>query len=300
MLEPEGLDKFRRFLSTENILKKNTPQLWDELWKDNSSNEQNCLTLEREERSIRWQRIEKTVLQEFGSFKDLRVIEIGAGIGNNSALMAKRGASVSVLDYSVNALKRAKTFFKNQNINAEFKRHDALRLPSGLRDRYDISMSFGLAEHFRGLDRFNIMKAHFEILRKGGITFISVPNKYNLPYRIFKFRAEYTGKWSYGEEYPFSREELKNICYSIGIQKYTIFGDSLVGSLNLIFPFSIFEKKLRLRNYLEIFRMRKQKGTFLDQYLSYALVLCGKKMTGQRIVTKDSFPFGSSETISLL
>lgn len=264
-------------LAEEFLLKKNTPQLWDELWKDNSSNEQYCLTLEREERSIRWQRIEKTVLREFGSFKDLRVIEIGAGIGNNSALMAKRGALVSVLDYSVNALKRAKTFFKNQNITAEFKRHDALRLPSGLRDRYDISMSFGLAEHFRGLDRFNIMKAHFEVLRKGGITLISVPNKYNLPYRIFKFRAEHTGKWSYGEEYPFSREELKNICYRIGIQKYEIFGDSLVGSLNFIFPFSIFEKKFRLRNNIEIFRKRKEKGTFLDQYLSYALVLCGKK-----------------------
>ena len=81
-------------------MKKNTPQLWDELWKDNSSNEQNCLKLEREERSIRWQRIEKTVLREFGSFKDLRVIEIGAGIGNNSALMAKKGALVSVLDDS--------------------------------------------------------------------------------------------------------------------------------------------------------------------------------------------------------
>jgi hypothetical protein len=80
-------------------------------------------------------------------------------------------------------------------------------------------MSFGLAEHFRGTKRIKINKAHFDVLRKGGIAFISVPNKHNPPYRISKFVAEHTGRCTVGEEYPYSRKELRNICEQIGITK---------------------------------------------------------------------------------
>ena len=62
------------------------------------------MRFKKEENGIRWQRIEKVVHQEFGSFNKLKVIEIGAGTGTNTALTAKRGADETVLDYSENAL----------------------------------------------------------------------------------------------------------------------------------------------------------------------------------------------------
>ena len=84
-------------------------------------------------------------------------------------------------------------------------------------------MSFGLAEQFKGDNRISIIRSHFDLLRNGGISFISVPNKFNLPYRIYKFIAEAAGKWSVGEEYPFSRWELANIMKEKGIENYTFF-----------------------------------------------------------------------------
>ena len=88
-------------------METNTPVLWDEIWKNPAAKEQDVLALLKEENGIRWQRMEKVVLREYGSFEGLKAIEIGAGVGTNSALMTKRGAKVTVLDYSEGALKRA-------------------------------------------------------------------------------------------------------------------------------------------------------------------------------------------------
>ena len=274
-----GVDQRRWFLTHRGvkIRKRNTPQLWDEVWKDTTSKQEDVFALAREENGIRWPRIERIVSQEFGSFDNLKVIEIGAGAGTNAALMAKRGAKVTILDYSEGALKRARHFFERNALSAEFIEQDALSLSTDLHDKYDISMSFGLTEHFRGSERLKINKAHFDVLRKGGITFVSVPNKYNLPYRIFKFAAEHTGRWVIGEEYPYSRKELRNICQQIGITEYSFFGDSLFGSFGFINPFGMMRKMSKLKKNLTICHVKKEKGTFLDQYLSYALVVCGKK-----------------------
>ncbi|MDP3013766.1 MAG: class I SAM-dependent methyltransferase [Candidatus Subteraquimicrobiales bacterium] len=217
------------------------------------------------------------MLKEFNSFDNLKVIEIGAGAGTNAALMAKRGARVTVLDYSEGALKRAREYFKRNGLSAKFIKQDALLLPADLHGKYDISMSFGLTEHFKGVDRIKINKAHFDVLRRGGVAFVSVPNKFNLPYRIFKFVAELTSMWKVGEEFPYSRKELGNICRQIGITEYSFFGDSLFWSFNFINPFKAIRKVFKLKKHLNISHIRKEKGTFLDQYLSYALILCGRK-----------------------
>jgi 2-polyprenyl-3-methyl-5-hydroxy-6-metoxy-1,4-benzoquinol methylase len=255
----------------------NTPELWDQVWADPLNNEENNFNLKKEESSIRWQRIEKIIFREFGSFKNLRIIEIGAGAGTNTALALQRGAKVTILDYSTKALKRAREFFASNNLSAEFLKQDALSLPKNLYSKYDVSMSFGLSEHFKGPERIKINKAHFDLIRNGGIAFISVPNKYNLPYRLFKFVAKLAGEWKVGEEFPYSRQEFKKICKKIGINNFSFFGDSLFWSLNLINPVNIIKKKLNLKKNLNLSNIKKEKGTFLDEYLSYALILYGKK-----------------------
>lgn len=259
------------------MAEKNTPQLWDKVWQEAPSAEKDLFNRVKEENSIRWARIEQVILREFGGFDGLKVIELGAGSGTYAALMAKRGAKVTVMDYSENALKQSADFFRRNGFQAELVRQDALAIAPEFRGRYDVSMSFGLTEHFLGADRVNIHKAHFDVLRKGGVAFISVPNKYNLPYRLYKFTAEITGKWRVGEEYPFSRKELAGICRRIGVAEFSIFADSLAGSFNLINPVSIARKLFRLKTNTDISRIKKEKGTCLDQYLSYAIVLCGKK-----------------------
>ena len=191
--------------------------------------------------------------------------------------MAKKGAKVTILDYSEKALKRSKNFFERNNLSAEFIKEDALELPNNLLSKYDISMSFGLSEHFKNNNRLLINKAHFDLLKKGGISFIAVPHKFNIPYRIYKFLAEITKNWKVGEEYPYSRKEFINICKKLNINIYSFFGDSLWWSFNYINPIVITKKLLKIKDPIDLNKIKKEKGTFLDQYLSYSLVLCGKK-----------------------
>jgi len=259
----------------------NTPDAWNKFWADTTIGiEEDVFALAKEDHSVRWQRIKAVLLTELGTLKGLRVIEIGAGAGSYAALMAREGASVTILDYSDVALERAGQFFERNGLFAEFVKQNALSLTGDLLGRHDISMSFGLAEHFVGEARFTIVKSHFDVLKTGGMAFISVPNYYNLPYRIYKLLAERGGYWSWGKEKPFSRKELGAICEEIGVTEYGFLGESVWSSLGFINPFN--KRYLRLLGIskhinLDPARIKYERGTRLDQYLSYALVLYGKK-----------------------
>jgi 2-polyprenyl-3-methyl-5-hydroxy-6-metoxy-1,4-benzoquinol methylase len=266
-------------------MSQNTPQLWDHLWKINTP-EEDIYCLAKEEYSVRWRKIKDRVEKIFGSFSGLKVIEIGAGAGTYAALMARQGAEVTILDYSVKALDKAKIFFERNQVKANFILQDALNLPSGLLGKYDVSMSFGLTEHFLGEQRLSINLAHFNVLRPGGITFISVPNKYSPPYRIYKFVAQLTGKWLVGEEYPYSRRELFAICRKLKIEEGQVFGESLRQSgyfMGLLNPWRLISKFLLKRKITDSlapsdpFPLKPERPTFLDDYLSYALVLYARK-----------------------
>jgi 2-polyprenyl-3-methyl-5-hydroxy-6-metoxy-1,4-benzoquinol methylase len=172
--------------------------------------------------------------------------------------MAKRGVNVTVLDYSDLALQKAKAFFDSQKLKADFINTDALKLPDNHLHKFDVVMSFGLAEHFT--DRMPIFAAHVNLLKPGGTAIISVPNKHCPPYRLYKYLAEKLGRWPFGEEYPMSKVELKEICAEIEIKEYKIISSSLINT------FAFFYSGFR----------SIQRATPLDPYLGYALVLIGK------------------------
>lgn len=241
------------------------------------SAEEDAYNLLKEERSVRFQRIEKIIAERFKSLSGLKAIEIGAGAGTNAALLAKRGLDITILDYSESALSRSREMFARNALKAEFVHEDALNLSAGLLGKFDVSMSFGLSEHFTGERRLQINKSHFDLLKKGGVAFISVPNSLNLPYRIHKFASEALGWWTVGEEYPFTRGELKDICRKIGVEKYLFLGDSLWSSLYFISPARLMRKIFKTGQNFSCDAIRTEKGTSMDEYLSYALVLCAFK-----------------------
>lgn len=262
------------------MVRKNTPALWDEVWKESPSLQQDIYLLAKEERSIRWRRIQQQILNSFPDVRGLRVIEIGAGAGTYAAMLAKRGADVTLLDYSQNALNRAQEFFSRLGLRGDLLMADALALPDDLRGRFDVALSFGLNEHFEGEKRQRIAAAHLDVLNPGGLAFISVPNQLCPPYRLFKFVAQRTGKWKFGEEYPFTRTELERLGSSLGAREVTILADSFLTSFDFINPFkalAVVRNALNLRDDYDPSRLRDERGTPLDSYLSYALVLAMKK-----------------------
>ncbi len=252
----------------------NTPELWDQIWTAQTSPAEHRDHLAREELSIRWQRIEQRVRARFGGFDRLRVIEIGAGAGTNAGVMAKRGATVTVLDYSDLALARARQFFEANDLQADFVQANALHLPDALLDQFDVAMSFGLNEHFTGAERVQIFQAHLDVLRAGGgVAFVSVPNARNAPYRVSKWLAEKTGRWKLGVEVPFTRDELGSICEQLGVSHAEFFGDSFVYSLQFVNPWPYVRRALRWQRPAPSSRRRRERGTPIDERWSYATVL---------------------------
>lgn len=258
-------------------MEKNEPEVWDKIW-DTMKEEYEPYILKKEQCSKRWEIMEGMVVSNFGKFEGLRVIEVGGGLGCYSALFAMNGAEVTVLDYSESALKRSEEFFNRNALKADFILQDALKIEDSLKGKFDVSMSFGLAEHFKGDDRKKIIKSHLDLVRDGGLTFISVPNKYNPPYRIYKYLAQATGRWHCGEEYPFSRGELFKICGMLGVEDFGFFGESFYSSFHFINPMKIVRRILRLPpQAYSAEKVKKERGTILDPYFSYALVLYAKK-----------------------
>lgn len=194
---------------------RNNKQIWDEIWKKAKIDAyEDKFMIQRETHSLRWKKIEKGVLSKYRSFKGLDVIEIGAGRGENSLLMSLRGADVTLLDYSESALEKAKLLFSNFNCRAQFIKADAFNMPHNLLNKFDISMSFGLAEHFNYPQRQQIINSHYILLKRGGVSFISVPNAFCFPYRLAQMALRMFHKCQL-LEIPFTHSELRKITCSV-------------------------------------------------------------------------------------
>lgn len=256
-------------------MEKNTPELWDRIWREHGAGALGHDALAREERSLRWRRLEKIIATQESGVP--RVIEIGAGVGTCSALLARRGAAVTILDYSAGALARSREFYASEGLAADFIEQNALDLPESLIGKFDIAMSFGLTEHFTGEARKAINKAHFDLIRPGGMAIISVPNALNPPYRIYKFMTELAGKWMFGEEYPYTRMELSGICRELGVKNYRFVGSSFIGSFHYINPLRVSGKLRRVFGVKEMKHPQCEIGSPIDAWLADALVLVAVK-----------------------
>lgn len=267
-------------------MKKNNPNLWSSVW-SNFGFKDHLFQLKRTQNSILWQKIEKIILDYFGSFENLRIIEIGGGGSSaNVVLCGLQGAKVSILNYSLKALENSKKFLNKHNVKADFILQDALKIDASLKNSFDVVMSFGLAEHFKGESRKKIIKAHFDLLKKGGIAFIAVPNKYHPLYQFYKLIARIFGAWGFGEEYAFSRRELKKLSkdYCKGLfenkKDPLLKGSSIFPKHALIsafYPKNLFYRLIGKKKSRELKDIVKERENPLQEYFGYSLMLVGIK-----------------------
>lgn len=174
--------------------------------------------LKLEAGSIRWRTQEELVERHVGALEGLRVIEVGGGRATNGLLYAQRGALVTVLDQSAVALRQAESRFATHDVPIETVEADVFALPGDLRGSFDVSMSFGLCEHFLGERRRGVIAAHLELLRPGGLALISVPNRLSPIYRAWMATAKLRGRWILGTEVPFSGREMQRLARACGGQ----------------------------------------------------------------------------------
>jgi 2-polyprenyl-3-methyl-5-hydroxy-6-metoxy-1,4-benzoquinol methylase len=201
---------------------------WDAQWREAPPNHDAPL---QEERTLRWHAQERIVGERFGGFTGLRAIEIGAGRGLNALLYARRGAEVTLVDLSETALQQAEDLFRAHGLQVELVQADFFELPERLLGAFDLSMSFGVCEHFLGERRLAVVAAHLELLRQGGVAMLGVPNRHGVVYQLWMKALKARGSWALGTEVPFTAAELAGLVEEAGGQPLEPHFGSFVGSV---------------------------------------------------------------------
>lgn len=241
------------------------PTVWDKYWQETKFD--NKVIINNLKNSFFWKQLKIELLKNFGSFDKIRVVELGAGRGEMSLLMAMEGAQVTLVDESEFALTEAKKLYKEFNCKVILIKRDLFNIKQA---NYDIAISFGLAEHFKDEKRFEIFKKHYDLVKDKGLIILSVPNAKSFPYRIYKYITSLFGLWKYGIEIPYTEKEILNISKKLNVKKSTIIRSSF---LNAFYHFLIANPlKLLGINLKERFNDTK----ILNRY-GYALVYIGEK-----------------------
>ena len=264
---------------------------WDRFWEARQVNPE---LVARELASDRWNLVEQAALDRYGSLVGREVIEVGSGMGINGLCMAIRGAKVSVLDVDATALQRASELFALFHVTPHLIQQDLFSSPdSTLENRFDVVMSFGLAEHFIGSERELCIQRHFGLARPGGIVIISVPNWSSFVVRFDTALLSLARRWRWGWqrfsrrktldweiEVPFTRDELqsfgKKMCSDSEVYA-TNFGEGIDGFLRYIrYPMAA----IGLNGLASRVRWSWVPMPVLDSRWGVSLVLVARKGTG--------------------
>ena len=84
------------------------------------------------------------------------------------------GFKVSGIDYSARGCEDTKRSLANDGIASEIVCADFFEAPSWMNDKYDVIVSFGVAEHFQ--DTQACIKAFAKLLKPGGLMITFIPN----------------------------------------------------------------------------------------------------------------------------
>ena len=138
---------------------------------------------------------------EVGDKNNKEILEAGSGTGRISLRLAEDGADVTLLDIAPTATKIARSFFREENLEAKIVRGDIFEIP--FRDNlFDVVWNAGVIEHFSEKDRVLVLKDMIRVCKKNGLIISLNPFSGAIFYRIGKWIAERTNKWQFGYEKP--------------------------------------------------------------------------------------------------
>jgi len=151
----------------------------------------------------------------------LKVLEVGGGSGRDSAELARRGALVTVLDYSPESLKIVQRLRVGLEDRLSLVRGDALRAPFA-DGSFDLVFHQGLAEHFR--DPLPLLRENWRLVRNGGYCLCDVPQTFHL-YTVVKHILIAMDRWFAGWETQFTMSQLKRARMDAGFTPVYAYGD---------------------------------------------------------------------------
>lgn len=144
-------------------------------------------------------------LQRLPKLKGARLLDIGVGEGQSSALLARAGAQVTGIDVSGEALERARELARRCGVTSEFFRMagEELHFPEASFDAI-LCMS---AYHHMDLDRAT--REFVRVLRPGGRVVMVEPLAANPPAWLYRHVGRMFAREATSEETPLKISDLK-------------------------------------------------------------------------------------------
>lgn len=162
--------------------------------------------------------------------KGKKVLEVGAGMGGDSIYLSKKGAIVTALDFTREALVAVIENAKAAGVSVRTVQAEAKRLPFA-DDTFDVVFHQGFLEHFENPSE--LIDEQRRVLKTGGLIVVDVPQKYTT-YTIKKHVAMALGKWFAGWEREFTIGELEKLLKTRGFEIVRSYGWGYFGQLHRI------------------------------------------------------------------
>ncbi len=176
-------------MKNENILTNPNPEIWDKVAMAYSNQ------IDDPEVEIASELV--SLFKQLHIPDDAKILELGCGSGHLSGLLSKEGYTVSLLDFSEQALEKAKGFFETHKMQGQFIKQDLFHL--SIREDYDVLWNSGVMEHFNDTELLKLLKTIGTKTKKYFI--FMVPNPDSLPYLLFRYHLISENQWEYGKEY---------------------------------------------------------------------------------------------------
>lgn len=204
--------------------------------------------------------------------RGLKVLEVGAGTGRDSAELARRGAHVTVLDFaqgSLSIVSELKASLRLSDDSLRLVRGDAFKAPFA-DNTFDLVFHQGLAEHFH--NPLELLRENYRVVKPGGLCLCDVPQTFHL-YTLAKKILIAMDKWFAGWETQFTMPELKTLMTDAGFQIQDAYGDWMRPNFCYRVLREIgYKVGIKLPKYpLEGSQYQKAKDALLDRFASTSL-----------------------------
>lgn len=194
--------------------------------------------------------LQETEIKELGQVKGKKLLHLMCHFGMDSLSWARKGAIVTGVDLSDEAITLAKKLSNEMHIPATFICSDLYKLPSILDEKFDIIfMSYGVLLWLSHLQKWADIIKHF--LKKGGVFYIIELHPFTtmLSYD-FKMQYDYFDKGPYLDDadgsYTNWNEKVKGVTYEWSYTMSDVVNALLKTGLAIEFihefPFTMYEQ----------------------------------------------------------
>ena len=175
---------------------------WDDIWqaKQHQASGRYKSILAKD---IIYRTVRSILAREIPDPSGKQILEVGSGSGLVSLDLAQRGAHVTLVDISPEAVRYSRSVFDRTAAQGEMIEASILDLPFQ-DNKFDVTWNAGVIEHFQGEEQLRALREMLRVTKPEGRVIVAVPWAGARTYARAKAFADRRNMWQPGYEAPMS------------------------------------------------------------------------------------------------